>query len=106
VWIYTIWFRYSRADDAFSHWTNNGFTVDVPGDNSGVSGDACFKCVGISDGVKSLSQTIYPSTRESYTFSGKIAFESIELGSNGGIVLEVEFTYDDGAVETKEFDLY
>ena len=49
---------------------------------------------------------IYPATRDNYTFSAKVASDGIELGADGAVTLEIEITYDDGSVETKEYDLY
>ena len=93
----------SRADDGFAHWANNGFVVDT---ENGASGSACFKAAGVLNGAKSLSQTVYPATRDNYTFSAKVAADSIELGDGGAVTLEIEITYDDGSVESKEYDLY
>ena len=53
-----------------------------------------------------LSQVVYPATRDNYTFSAKVASDGIELGTDGAVTLEIEITYDDGSVETKEYDLY
>ena len=93
----------SRADDGFAHWANNGFVVDT---ENGASGSACFKAAGVLNGAKSLSQTVYPATRDNYTFSAKVAADNIELGDGGAVTLEIEITYDDGSVESKEYDLY
>lgn len=93
----------SRADDGFAHWTNNGFTVDT---ENGASGSCCFKAEGALGATKSLSQIVYPATRDNYTFSAKVATDNIELGADGAVTLEIEITYDDGSVEDKEFDLY
>ena len=93
----------SRADNGFSHWINNGFVVDS---ENGASGSCCFKASGVLNGTKSLSQVIYPATRDNYTFSAKVASDGIELGADGAVTLEIEITYDDGSVETKEYDLY
>jgi phage minor structural protein len=62
--------RNSRADDGFAYWVNSGFEVDT---ENGVSGTASFKAVGVPGMTKSLSQTVYPATRKSYTFSAQIA---------------------------------
>ncbi len=93
----------SRADDGFAHWANNGFVVDT---ENGASGSACFKATGVLNGTKSLSQIVYPATRDNYTFSAKVASDNIELGDGGAVTLEIEITYDDGSVESKEYDLY
>ncbi|MDD2394214.1 MAG: phage tail protein [Sphaerochaeta sp.] len=93
----------SRADDGFAHWLNNGFVVDT---ESGASGSNSFKASGVLNGTKSLSQIVYPATRDNYTFSAKVAADNIELGADGAVTLEIEVTYDDGSVESKEYDLY
>ena len=93
----------SRADDGFAHWVNNGFVVD---NQNGASGSCSFKASGVLNGTKSLSQVVYPATRDNYTFSAKVASDGIELGTDGAVTLEIEITYDDGSVETKEYDLY
>jgi phage minor structural protein len=93
----------SRADDGFAHWANNGFVVDT---EYGASGSACFKATGVLSGTKSLSQVVYPATRDNYTFSAKVAADNVELSDGGAVTLEIEITYDDGSVESKEYDLY
>ena len=94
--------RNSRADSGFSYWLNSGFEVD--GQN-GVSGTASFKCEGISGMTKSLSQTVYPASRRSYTFSAQIASENLKKGESGQVGIEVTFEYEDGSTETRFIDL-
>ncbi|MBE3101219.1 MAG: phage tail protein, partial [Firmicutes bacterium] len=65
----------SRGDDGFSYWQNSGFEIDT---DNGVSGTASFKAVGVLGMTKSLSQTIYPATRKSFTFSAQIASENFK----------------------------
>ena len=57
--------RNSRADDGFAYWVNSGFEVDT---ENGVSGTASFKAFDVTGMTKSLSQTVSPATRKSYTF--------------------------------------
>ena len=38
--------------------------------------------------------------------NAKVAADNIELGDGGAVTLEIEITYDDGSVESKEYDLY
>ncbi|MGF7143219.1 phage minor structural protein [Anaerotaenia torta] len=93
----------SRADNSLAYWLNSGFEVDT---ENGVSGTACFKAVGVSDMTKSLSQTIYPANRSSYTFSAQIASEDLEKGPNGQVGIQVIFEYEDGSTETRFIDLF
>ena len=58
------------------------------------------------NGTKSLSQVVYPATRDNYIFSAKVAADNVELSDGGAVTLEIEITYDDGSVESKEYDLY
>jgi len=95
--------RNSRADDGFAYWVNSGFEVDT---ENGVSGTASFKAVGVPGMTKSLSQTVYPATRKSYTFSAQIASENLEKGENGQVGVEIVIEYEDGTTETRFIDLY
>lgn len=92
----------SRADNGFACWQNSGFTVDA---SNGVSGTASFKCEGAFGMTKSLSQTVTPANRESYTFSCQIASENLQKGENGQVGIEVEFEYEDGSTEMRFIDL-
>jgi len=94
--------RNSRADDGFAYWVNSGFEVDT---ENGVSGTASFKAVGVPGMTKSLSQTVYPATRKSYTFSAQIASENLEKGENGQVGVEIVIEYEDGTTETRFIDL-
>jgi phage minor structural protein len=94
--------RNSRADDGFAYWVNSGFEVDT---ENGVSGTASFKAVGVPGMTKSLSQTVHPATRKSYTFSAQIASENLEKGENGQVGVEVVIEYEDGTTETRFIDL-
>lgn len=69
--------RNSRADNGFAYWQNSGFEVDS---ENGVSGTASFKATGIT-GTKSISQTVYPASRRSYTISAQIGSEDLKKGS-------------------------
>jgi phage minor structural protein len=95
--------RNSRADDGFAYWVNSGFEVDT---ENGVSGTASFKAVGVPGMTKSLSQTVYPAARKSYTFSAQIASENLEKGENGQVGVEVVIEYEDGTTETRFIDLF
>ncbi len=95
--------RNSRADSGLSYWVNSGFEVDA---ENGVSGTASFKAEGVSGMTKSLSQTIYPANRSSYTFSAQIASENLKKGTAGQVGIEVVFEYEDGTTETRFIDLY
>ena len=94
--------RNSRADSGLSYWQSSGFSVDA---DNGVSGTASFKCEGALNTTKSLSQTIMPANRESYTFSAQIASENLVKGSSGQVGIEVTFEYEDGTTETRFIDL-
>lgn len=94
--------RNSRADSGLNYWQSSGFSVDA---ENGVSGMASFKCEGALNTTKSLSQTITPANRESYTFSAQIASENLVKGSSGQVGIEVTFEYEDGTTETRFIDL-
>ncbi len=94
--------RNSRADNGFAYWQNSGFEVDS---ENGVSGTASFKATGIT-GTKSISQTVYPASRRSYTISAQIGSEDLKKGSGGQVGIEVVFEYEDGTTETRFIDLF
>ena len=96
--------RNSRADDGLSYWISSGFEADG---STGASGTASFKAVGVAGRTKSLSQTVYPSNRSSYTLSAQIASEDLEkLSDDAQVGIEVVIEYEDGSVETRFIDLY
>ena len=95
--------RNSRADSGMNYWTNSGFEVDA---ENGVSGTASFKAEGVLGMTKSLTQTVYPASRRSYTFSAQIASEDLKKGPNGQVGIEVVFEYEDGSTETRFIDLF
>lgn len=96
--------RNSRADDGLAYWTSSGFTAD--GEN-GASGTASFKAEGVSGMTKSLSQTVYPANRESYTISAQIGSEDLEkLSDSSQVGIEVIIEYEDGTTESRFIDLY
>ncbi len=96
--------RNSRADDELAYWVNSGFEVDS---ENGASGTASFKAEGISGMTKSLSQTVYPANRSSYTLSAQIASENLEkLSDSSQVGIEVVIEYEDGTTETRFIDLY
>jgi hypothetical protein len=95
--------RNSRADDGFAYWQNSGFEVDA---ESGVTGTASFKAVGVSGMTKSMAQTVTPSSRRSYTISAQIGSENLKKGSNGQVGSELVFEYEDGTEETRFIDLF
>jgi phage minor structural protein len=94
--------RNSRADNGFAYWQNSGFEVDA---ENGVSGTASFKASGAT-GTKSIAQTVYPSSRTSYTISAQIGSENLKKGTNGQVGIEVVFEYEDGTTETRFIDLF
>lgn len=96
--------RNSRADDGLAYWTSSGFVAD--GDN-GASGTASFKADGVSGMTKSLSQTVYPANRDSYTISAQIGSEDLEkLSDSSQVGIEVIIEYEDGTTESRFIDLY
>lgn len=96
--------RNSRADDDMAYWVNSGFEAD--GEN-GASGTASFKAVGVAGMTKSMSQTVYPSNRSSYTLSAQIASDDLEkLSDDAQVGIEVVIEYEDGTTETRFIDLY
>lgn len=96
--------RNSRADDGLAYWTSSGFVAD--GEN-GASGTASFKAEGVSGMTKSLSQTVYPANRDSYTISAQIGSEDLEkLSDSSQVGIEVIIEYEDGTTESRFIDLY
>lgn len=96
--------RNSRADDGLAYWTSSGFVAD--GEN-GASGTASFKADGVSGMTKSLSQTVYPANRDSYTISAQIGSENLEkLSDSSQVGIEVVIEYEDGTTESRFIDLY
>lgn len=87
----------SSGDDGLAYWTSVGFEVDESGGDSGYN---CFKTCG--DGTKTLSQTICPRTKNSYTVSASFeAPEGYEYLEEDEIGIEVVITYDDGTTQTE-----
>lgn len=96
--------RNSRADDDMAYWINSGFEADGA---NGASGTASFKAVGVAGMTKSMSQTVYPSNRSSYTLSAQIASDDLEkLSDDAQVGIEVVIEYEDGTTETRFIDLY
>lgn len=96
--------RNSRADDGLAYWTSSGFVAD---DENGASGTASFKAEGVSGMTKSLSQTVYPANRDSYTISAQIGSEDLEkLSDSSQVGIEVIIEYEDGTTESRFIDLY
>ena len=74
---------------------------------NGASGTASFKAVGVAGMTKSMSQTVYPSNRSSYTLSAQIASDNLEkLSDDAQVGIEVVIEYEDGTTETRFIDLY
>lgn len=88
----------SRADDGFSYWTNNGWSIDSTG---GHSGSASFLCQGAFDVEKTLTQEVWPSHRDAYTLSMQVSTENLKKGPEGKIGVEVVVHYDDDTSETQ-----
>lgn len=96
--------RNSRADDGLAYWVSSGFEAD--GEN-GASGSASFKAEGVAGMTKSMSQTVYPSTRDSYTLSAQIASDNLKkLSDDAQVGIEVVIEYEDGSTESRFIDLY
>lgn len=96
--------RNSRADDGLAYWVSSGFEADS---ENGASGTASFKAEGVAGMTKSLSQTVYPSNRSSYTLSAQIASDDLEkLSDDAQVGIEVVIEYEDGSTETRFIDLY
>jgi len=88
----------SRADDGYSYWTNNGWEIDPV---NGSTGSASFKAKGELGKTKTLHQTVYPSSSDDYAISFKAFADSIALGPNGQVGIEITIKYDDDTTETK-----
>ena len=96
--------RNSRADDGLAYWVSSGFEAD--GEN-GASGTASFKAEGVAGETLSLSQTVYPANRDSYTISAQIASENLKkLSGNSQVGIEIVLEYEDGSTESRFIDLY
>ncbi|MCM1497136.1 MAG: phage tail protein [Clostridium sp.] len=96
--------RNSRADDGLAYWVSSGFEAD--GEN-GASGTASFKAEGAAGMTKSLSQTVYPANRDSYTISAQVASENLKkLGDNSQVGIQIVLEYEDGSTETRFIDLF
>lgn len=96
--------RNSRADDGLAYWTSSGFVAD--GEN-GVSGTASFKAEGVAGMTKSLSQTVTPANRDSYTISAQIGSENLKkLSESSQIGIEIQIEYEDGTTENRFIDLF
>lgn len=87
----------SRADDGFAYWVNNGWEIDS---TQGYSGQASFLCHGQLGVEKTLSQTVEPSHRDSYTISMQVFTENLQKGPNGKLGVSVVIHYDEGDPET------
>ena len=89
--------RNSRADDGLAYWVSE----------NGASGTASFKAEGVAGMTKSLSQTVYPANRSSYTLSAQIGSEDLEkLSETSQVGIEVVIEYEDGSTESRFIDLY
>lgn len=96
--------RNSRADDGLAYWVSSGFEADS---ENGASGTASFKAEGVAGMTKSLSQTVYPANRSSYTLSAQIGSENLEkLSDDAQVGIEVGIEYEDGSTESRFIDLY
>lgn len=87
----------SSGDDGMAYWTSVGFSIDA---TSGASGYNCFKTSG--NGTKTLSQTTYPRTKDSYTISASFEPpEGYEYSVDDEVGIEVTITYDDSTTQTE-----
>ena len=82
----------SRADDGFNYWTNDGWEIDPV---NGYSGNASFKATAQPGVKKSLEQTVYPSHRDSYSISMRVATENLQVGT-GKVGVYIRIKYADG----------
>lgn len=92
----------SRAESGTAYWINDGWAVDS---TKGYSGQASFKATGALSVSKTLTQTVYPSHRDSYVLSLRAALENIQLGPNGRVGVEIVIHYEDGTSETQFISL-
>lgn len=92
----------SRADDGFAYWINNGWEIDS---RLGYSGRSSFLCQGQLGVEKTLTQTVEPSHRDSYTISMQVSTQDLKKGPNGKLGVEVVIHYDEGEPETQFFPL-
>jgi len=82
----------SRADDGFNYWTNNGWEIDPV---NGYSGNASFKATAEEGKTKTLKQIVYPSHRDSYSISMRVAAENLQVG-RGRVGVYIRIKYADG----------
>lgn len=88
----------SSGDDGLAYWTAVGFAVDTSGGDSGYN---CFKTIGAGS-TKTLSQTTYPRTKNSYTVSASFQPpEGYEYSIEDEVGIEVTIKYDDGTEQTE-----
>lgn len=87
----------SRADNGFAYWVNNGWEIDS---QQGYSGGASFLCHGQLGVEKTLTQTVEPAHRDSYTVSMQVSTEDLTKGPNGKVGVELVIHYDEGDPET------
>lgn len=92
----------SRAENGFAYWVNNGWEIDS---TRGYSGTSSFKARGQLGASKTLSQTVQPAHRDTYTLSFRIDIGEILRGANAKIGVAVKFTYDDGSQEEQYVSL-
>jgi len=94
----------SRADSGLNYWTPSG-NIYVDSLN-GVSNHNSFKIVGGGAGTKQeLNQTVYPSTRDNYTFSAYIAAEDLVKHQDAKVGIKVVVNYEDGTSEEQFIEL-
>ena len=66
-----------------------------------------IRAEGVAGMTKSLSQTVYPANRSSYTLSAQIGSENLEkLSEDSQVGIEVVIEYEDGSTESRFIDLY
>lgn len=88
----------SSGDDGMAYWQGAGFEVDS---STGDSGYNCFKTIGYG-GTKTLSQTVYPRTKNNYTVSASFETpDGYEYSTDDEVGIEVTITYSDGSTQTE-----
>jgi phage minor structural protein len=90
----------SRADDDYAYWTNSGWVVDPA---NGYSGNASFKAVGELGREKALTQTVRPSTSDTYAISFRAYADNIVKGDTAQVGVEITVKYEDGTSDAPKF---
>lgn len=89
----------SSGDDGLAYWAASGFELDESGGDSGYN---CFRTIGSYKMDRTLTQTIYPRTKSSYTVSASFEPpEGYEYSQDDEVGIEVTIKYEDGSEQVE-----